>query len=220
MRHLAIFLCLAFSLPTLFAQAAGDTPLAALGLHVPASSIPYALDNFQGTPELVPIHHSTVIVDSHKGANFAGSLAGSFFYKPELTLELEGSHARAQLHSANPVFYLHMETDSDNSGNSPDSDTVTLALVRARIKHNRRVFSKVRFTQITGHAKRSDDVIDSEIEQLPGGWFRLHPKEPLSPGEYALMPIPRVQSTFSTAVFDFGIDSSAPQAKDAIMAKK
>lgn len=218
LRYLFIALCLALTIPLLGAQVAANTLRVAPGLYVPSTSIPYALDEYHGQPELIPIHHSIVRVDNHNGANIAGELAGSFFYKPKITIDLNGQHARTQLHTSTPVFYFHAATDPDSSEDDPKSDTAVIALVRAHVKQDKRVLSTIRFTQFTEHAKRHDGVIASDIEKLPGGWFRVTPQAPMPPGEYAVMPIPRIASTFSTVVFDFGIDPHAPQAKDAVTA--
>lgn len=80
------------------------------GLTISNGGVPWALDTFQGKSELVPIHHSTVEVNNHKGANVAESLAGSFFYKPKLTVELAGLRARTVLHAAQPSIYLSTRT--------------------------------------------------------------------------------------------------------------
>jgi hypothetical protein len=191
-------------------------PLAAPGLMIPSGSLPYALDHFNGQPELVPVHHSSVEVNAHKGANVAGSLAGSVFYKPKTTVELAGLHARTTLHDVLPSFYIHLLEDPDGAGDSPSSETPAFAIVRAQPAKDRRVFAQVRFTQLTGNAKRDDHAIEGSIERLPGGWLKLTPKSPLAAGEYALSPIPKAQNAFSTVLFDFAIDPQAPNATDAI----
>jgi hypothetical protein len=196
-----------------FSQSA---PYAAPGLPVPGGSLPYALDHYNGQPELVPVHHSSVEVNAHKGANVAGSLAESFFYKPKTTVELPGLHARTVLHDPSPSFYVHLMEDPDGAADSPSAETPAFAIVRAEPAKDHRVFSQVRFTQLTGNAKRDDHAIDSTIDRLPGGWLKLTPKAPLAPGEYALSPIPKAQNSFSTVLFDFAIDPQAPNAADAV----
>jgi hypothetical protein len=39
-------------------------------------------------------------------------------------------------------------------------------------------------------------------------------------GEYVLLPVPKMNGTYGTVVWDFGIDSKAPNAKDAISVTK
>jgi hypothetical protein len=39
-------------------------------------------------------------------------------------------------------------------------------------------------------------------------------------GEYVLLPVPKMNGTYSTTVWDFGITLKAQNAKDAILATK
>lgn len=192
-------------------------PTVAPGLRIPNGSgaIPLALDQFDGKPELVPVHHSTVEVNNHAGANVAASLV---FAKAKMTTELPGLHARTPLHDSRPAFYVHVEVDPDSGGDSPNSDTSVWAIVQASINKDRRIFAKIQFTQITGHAKRAEGLIDTDTETLPGGWLKVTPKSPLAPGEYAITPVLKTPNTFSSVVFDFTLDPAAPNAADAIMA--
>ena len=209
-------LALLLSLAAVSASAQNTAPLAAPGLRVPGGSVPYALDAYAGKPELVPVHHSAVQINNHKGANVAGSLAGSFFYKPKLTFEVEGAHARTVLHAPTPSFYVH--TMDDPGGDS--SDEPVFAILRAVPDKDRRVFAKVQFTQLTGNAKRSGDgVVETTTERLPGGWLKITPTAPLPTGEYAFSPIEKAQNAFSTVVFDFAIDPAAANATDAVPAQ-
>ncbi|CAN5582348.1 hypothetical protein BH10ACI4_BH10ACI4_08580 [soil metagenome] len=213
-RYLRLAALLAFSGTLLHAQALTVAP----GLTISNGGLPWALDTFKGKPELVPIHHSTVEVNNHKGANVAGSLAGSFFYKPKMTVELAGLHARTTVHATQPSIYLHKNGDSDPGGESAASDTMVWAVVRATVTKDRRIFAKVQFTQLTGNARRSDGVVDTTLETLPGGWLKLTPKTALEPGEYAVTPILKNQNTFSTVVYDFTLDPNGANASDAVSA--
>jgi hypothetical protein len=222
MRSLLALLRLGLTIPALTVSLLAATPtrpLAAPGLQLPDASIPYALDEFQGKPLLVPIHHSHVTANNHSGANFAGAMAESFFYKPKVTVEVAGEHARVQLHSELPVLYLRLTPDPEYASEAQEGNGFTLVLVRATIKHGKRVLSTIHFNSLGGHAKRSDGVVDVDIEYLPGGWVRITPQQPLTLDEYAIMPIPHSASEFSTVVFDFGIDPAAPAADDAIHAQ-
>lgn len=203
----------AFSLvltPALCAQA---SPEPIPGIHIPKGSIPWAVDVYDGKQELVPIHHSAIGVNNHKGANVAGSLAGSFFYKPKVTTELDGAHARVALHSDKPVFYVQV---MDDPGGDSSSMFDHWAIVRAVVKKDRRILAQINFTQLTGNAKRSDSQVDVTVETLADGWLKIAPANPLSPGEYALVPVTKVANTFSTVVFDFTLDPQAPKAPGAL----
>lgn len=206
-----VVLALSFVLPI----EAQNIPEPIPGVHITNGSVPWAVDVYNDKQELVPIHHTDIEVNNHRGANVAGSLAGSFFYKPKMTTEISGAHARVALHSDKPVFYVH-------GMNDPGGESTGMfdhwAIVRAVVKRDSRVLAQVNFTQLTGNAKRSDSQIDATIETLPDGWLKITPNNPLTLGEYALQPVTKVANTFSTVVFDFSIDPKAPNASDALSA--
>jgi hypothetical protein len=205
----------AFNLPfTQFAQAQ-SSPEPIPGVHIPNGSVPWAVDVYDGKQQIVPIHHTAIEVNNHKGANVAGSLAGSFFYKPKMTTEVNGAHARLALHTDKPIFYVRVMDDPDGDSSGTFSHW---AIVRATVKKDRRILAKVNFTQLTGNAKRSDSQVDATLETLPDGWLKITPANPLAPGEYALQPVTKVANTFSTVIFDFSIDPKAPKAPDALSA--
>jgi hypothetical protein len=183
------------------------------GVHITNGSIPWAVDTYEGKRQVVPIHHTTVELNSHKGANIAGSLAGNVFYKPKMTIEVKGAHARVALHTDKPIFYVQV---LDDPGGDSDNPAGNLVINRATINQDRRIFSQTNFTQLTGNAKRRDLQVDISIEKLADGWLRIVPKAPLAPGEYALQPVPKAANTYSTVVFDFTIDVNAPNAPDAL----
>jgi hypothetical protein len=195
----------------------GQALTVAPGLSITNGSVPWALDEFHGKAQLVPIHHSTIEVNNHKGANVAGSLAGSFFYKPKMTTELAGLHARTVLHAMQPSIYVHSINDPEPGGESAASNTMVWAIVRATVTKDRRVFAKVQFTQLTGNARRTDGLLETTAETLPGGWIKLTPKAALEPGEYAVTPIMRTQNTFSIVIYDFTLDPNGANAEDAVL---
>lgn len=90
------------------------------------------------------------------------------------------------------------------------------AIVRATPDKDRRVFAQIRFTQLTGNAKRNDGQVETATERLPDGWLKIKPTTPLAPGEYALTPVPKAQNAFATVVFDFQVDPAAANDTDAI----
>jgi hypothetical protein len=200
------------------AVAQSNLPEVAPGLRIPDGSgaLPLALDRFNGVQELVPIHHSTIELNNHTGANIAGGL---LFQKQKKTIELPGLHARVALHDPRPSFFVHVLEDPDSADESAYSDPSQWALVPAAPKNDHRVLSTMKFSQITEHAKRAEGQVETEFKLLGGGWVKITPKAPLAPGEYALTPLPRAANTFATVVFDFSMNPAAPNAPDAISAK-
>jgi hypothetical protein len=210
-RFVATFALLV--LPFASSLLAQGSPEPIPGVAIPNGNTPWAVDLYDGKQQIVPIHHTEVGVNNHKGANVAGSLAGSVFYKPKATTEIDGAHARVSLHSDKPVFYVHVMDDPGG-----DSSVPNWAIVRATVKNDRRILAQVAFTQLTGNAKRNDSLVDATVERLDNGWLKIISKEPLAPGEYALQPVLKAANTFSAVVFDFTVDPKGPNAPDAISA--
>ncbi len=67
-----------------------------------------------------------------------------------------------------------------------------------------------------GKAEQSVDIVATTSEILPGGhWMKLTPKQPLDIDEYALVEILSPKE-INLAVWDFGVNPRAPEAKNAI----
>ncbi|HEY6377020.1 MAG TPA: hypothetical protein VIX90_15985 [Edaphobacter sp.] len=213
-----VLLCFGIGIQTTSAQTSLDVEP---GLKIPDAKTPWAVDVFEGQRELVPIHHSMVSLNKHTGSNVAGSLAGSFFYKPKLTTELDGLNSRNQLHTNKPAIYVLVEVDQDAAGQGKSDEMYDFVIAKAeQTKNNKRVVDRLAYTQLTGHAKRGDNFVETEITRMKDGWFLIQPKAPMPEGEYVLLPVPKMNGTFSTTVWDFGINLKASNAKDAILATK
>ena len=202
-----LFAFLLFSASVLLAQ----SPEAAPGLHVPAGSRPWALDDFKGEPQLVPVHSTAVQTNNHRGSNLAGGLLAGPFYKSKFTTELQGTQAKTILHKEVPAFYVRQE--KADAGASPYAGW---AIVHVRVANDHRLLSTVKFTQFTGVAKRNDTQVDVTTDELSDGWIRITPKQALTPGEYALEPVFKEENTFSSVVYDFRLDPAADNVSDAV----
>ena len=205
------------SVPSLYAQA---NPSVEPGFPIPANTgaLPLVFETIDGKSLLVPVHHSTISLNKHTGANLAGAAIGNVFYKPKMTTELPGKHARTKVQSTSPVFYLHRLQDVDSVADADDAEVVTWVLVHAIPDKDRRVIGVIRYTQLTGNAKREDGFVETISEELTNGWLRLTPKAALDPGEYALTAIPHTKGAYATTVFDFSLDPASSTPSDAMTA--
>jgi hypothetical protein len=208
MRTTALLMILAYSA----LSHAQSTPTPAPGLSIPSGSKPWVFEEFKGSKQLVPMHSSAVQVNNHKGGNIAGGLLAGPFYKAKLTMEIDGSAAKTVLHSGTPVFYLHFDQDPD----AGQTSMAGWAVVHAIADKDRRLLSTVKFTQLTGTAKRNDTQVELDTEKLPNGWLKITPRQPLPPGEYALEPVMRQENAYSLMVYDFRLDPSAENDADAV----
>lgn len=188
-------------------------------LTIPNGRTAWAVDAYDGQPQLVPVHHSTVIINQHKGQNFAGSMIGSFLYRPKITTELDGLHSRNQLHTPTPIFYVLDPASEDPGGDATNSDTHTYVVSRVGIIKNKRIVDYLSYNELTGNAKREEQVIPATTTVTADGWIRIEPKKAMKPGEYCILPVPKASGTYATTVYDFGIDFHAPNEQDAIAAK-
>ena len=182
--------------------------------NMPVGNLPWVLDVFDGNKELVPVHRSSVQLDSHNGSNIAGALIAGPIYQSRFTTEISGNTARTPVHTSTPVFFVYVGDESE-SGPAAPSVVAGWAVMRLVVDKDRRLLSTVQFTQLTDNAKRSDGQLEVTTEKLPRGWLKISPSAPLTPGEYALLPVMRQTNAFSTSVFDFKVDPESANAKDA-----
>lgn len=192
-------------------------PEVAPGLFIPHGGIPWALDIFAGAPELVPIHHSTVSVDNHRGSNLARS---AVFGKQKMTTQLDGLHANTRLHTTAPAFFVPVGEDDPGGHDAANAEVPSWAIVRAQPDKDRRVLQQVAFTAVTNNAKRQEGIIAIDSVKVPGGLLKLTPKDPMPEGEYAIIPLTHTPNTFASVVYDFGIDPAAPESTEAVKSRK
>lgn len=190
------------------------------GLILPSNGHFWATDNFGGVPQLVQLKYVSTDLDRHAGSNVLKSNLAPFMYKPKQMVEIQGAAATVRIHDPQTVIYMRVEGDrnEDEADVSANNSMQTRwALLKLEPKKDRRIVSTIAFTQVTGNARRSSGVIETSIERISdSGWLKLTPKEPLQPGEYGILSMPRGQNLFSTTVFDFAIDPAAPENPNAI----
>ncbi len=203
-------------------NAVSGTPIGD-GLVLPATGHVWATDVFDGTRQLVQMKFLPTNLDRHVGSNALKTNLAPFIYKPKQTIEIQGAAASVRLHDPNVVIYIRgygsfNEDASDAADPTATSSTQTeLLIVKVKPAKDKRVISTIAFTQVTGNAARASQAIEVHAEALGNtDWQKITPKEPLAPGEYALVPMPRGQNLFPSAVFDFSIDPKAPANANAI----
>lgn len=196
------------------------TLLVAPGLHLPGVGRVWALDEFEGKPELVHLKYSKVSIDNHTASNILKEQAAPFIYRPKKTIELNGATSVIRLHDHSPTIFLRGLAEDEAEAESNDGGGQSeLALIRLESKPDRRIAATIAFTQITSKAVRSEEIIDVVTEQLPGtNWSKIKPREPLPAGEYGLMKLPKGQNLFGSVVYDFAIDPAAPEVHDSMKA--
>ena len=166
----------------------------------------WARDNFDGGQKLVQLKYLPTELDRR-----------TFIYKAKVFVEIQGAAANVRLCDPNVSIYMRgFDMTGEDAAPSHETSVQTdLTLVKVESKNDRRLLSTVTM-QLTGKASRSDQTVDISIERLGNtDWYKVTPKAPLEPGEYALMFMPRGQDLLPITVFDFAIDTK--ESGNAIM---
>jgi hypothetical protein len=212
-----------------------ETPTVEPGLRLPDLDGVFMLDTFRGEPELIDVPQNSGGLNTGTPHNVLRAAIPGRSAKQLITLE--GYKAKTQLHVNQPVIYVSL---GDGSGSKNDdeasqgaltvdthgassikekhgqsSPTSRYAIVRVQVKRETRVIGAMN-ASLLGKSQPSVDIIETNAEILPGGhWMKLTPKQPLDIDEYALVEILSPKE-FNTAVWDFGVNPRAPEAKNAI----
>jgi hypothetical protein len=210
-------------------QVKARMPEVASGLELPDENGVFALDTYQGTPELVELLPTELNANtkSKNGLNTLNPMAGA-----RARLELDGAHAKIHLHVNDPAIYLSLNAPDDaqqvvshamtvdtrgavdrsskkHGAHSPASG---FAIVRVDERRALRIVGAIRMSP-NGTVTQDEDVIPAKVEVLPGKhWLRIQPQKTLLIGEYALVEI-LSSSDINQSVWDFRVD---PQLGDNV----
>ncbi len=200
-------------------------PEVATGLELPDQDGVFALDTFQGTPELVELTPAELDMNAKTkhGLGTLNPLAAS-----KANLELEGAHAKVHLHVNDPAFYLSLDAGTrdvepvtthaitvqttgnkelGNGKHGAHSASSGFAIVHVDERRAVRIVGDLK-TNLNGTTTQNEDVIPTKVEVLPGKhWLKLTPEKPLVVGEYALVEILSA-SDINQSVWDFRVDPS------------
>jgi hypothetical protein len=208
-------------------EALARRPEVSKGLELPDEDGVFALDTFQGTPELVEMLPSEMGANAKTkhGLSTLNPLAGA-----KATLELDGAHAKVHFHVNDPAIYLSLNALDDaeqvvshamtvSTGGAKEvasrkhgahSSSSGFAIVRVDERRAIRVVGAVHVSP-SGTVTQDEDVIPTKVEVLPGKhWLKITPAQQLTIGEYALVEILSA-SDINQSVWDFRID---PQLGD------
>ena len=202
-------------------------PEVAKGLELPDEDGVFALDTFQGTPELVemlPAELNSNTKSKH-GLNTLNPMAGA-----KASLELDGAHAKVHFHVNDPVIYLSLNARDDaeqvvshamtvNTGGAKEvasrkhgahSAASGFAIVRVDERRAIRVVGAIHMSP-GGTVTQDENVVPTKVEVLPGKhWLKITPTQQLTIGEYAVVEILSA-SDINQSVWDFRVD---PQLGD------
>jgi hypothetical protein len=208
-------------------EAISRRPEVAKGLELPDEDGVFALDTFQGSPELIEMLPTELNANtkSKRGLNTLNPMASS-----NASLELDGAHAKVHFHVNDPVLYLSLNARDDAEGvishamvvntsgakeaasrkHGAHSATSGFAIVRVDERRAIRVVGAIHMSP-NGTVTQNEDVIPTKVDVLPGKhWLKITPAQQLTIGEYALVEI-LSPSDINQSVWDFRVD---PQLGD------
>jgi hypothetical protein len=200
------------------ANAVPGTPIGE-GLVLSPRGHVWVRDNFNGQPQLLQLRFVPTEIDRHAVSNTLQGNLEPFIYKPKESVEIEGAAASVRLHDPHLCIYVRGFGDwsEDAAPSAATSTRSELTLVKVESKKDRRIISTVAFSQLTGKAARNDQAVAFTISKVGNtDWRKIAPNNPLQPGEYALMYMPRGQNLVPTQIFDFAVDPTAPANPDAV----
>jgi hypothetical protein len=207
-------------------------PEVAKGLELPDEDAVFALDSFEGAPELVELLPVDLAMEakSWRGLNTLNPLAAS-----KAQIELEGAHAKVHLHTGTPVIYLSLASRDDaetvlspalpvhtngakeavNRKHGAHSPASGFAIVRADERNTVRVIGAVHVS-LRGAVTQDEDAVPATVEALPGKhWLKITPQKPLATGEYALVEVLSA-SEMNQSVWDFRVDPASGDNKGSV----
>jgi hypothetical protein len=190
------------------AQAA-KTPLVAPGLHLPESSEGvFLLDSFQNQPQLVELQQSGGEINQNRKANILRAAINPVA-SAKRSIELPGAHAKVQAHAAVPSIYVKLEApDQAATPQQPELPWDRFRIVRMQTKQGKRIVGDIKVA-IYGKVSQEQKLVSSSSEELSGGWVKVTPTSPLTPGEYAVVEMLGKEG-INLYVWDFGVNPSAP----------
>lgn len=211
-------------------------PMILPGLRLPDESGVWALDTFNGQPELVHIGQTNGDLNREYEHSVKPFRVGSKRGSREL-IEQDGFAAPVELHVQRPVFYVsltrpkdapqppaldgaltvntHGAAEQKNDKGAISSPDSTYALLALNVDPHRRWATAAQVDRLTeGPVPTYITVLTKEI--MPGGyWMKLTPTTPLVIGQYALIEI-LDPHTINVDAWAFGINPQAPDNTDTV----
>jgi len=195
------------------AEAEARAPSVAAGIRLPEAGGVFLLDTFQGQPELIPLHQNGADINKNTAGNILRGAINPVASSKQ-TIELAGPRARVQSHVADPAIYVALDDGGDPSADyTSETAKDHFRLVRCELQKGNRVVGALRIA-VYGKVKRETSFVETKVEPVSEHWVKVTPAAPLPAGEYALVEL-LGEEGINTFVWDFGVNSSAPENRDA-----
>lgn len=190
------------------------SPQVAPGLRLPDEGGVFLLETYENQPQLSELQQSGSELNQNTKANILRATINPLGGVKQ-TIELPGSHAKIQSHTAVPSIYVNIDLNdgapatAQASGEHPAfAATERFRIIRIESKGGKRVAGAVKVA-VTGKMKTDERFVPTTVAAMTGGWIKLTPTDPLSGGEYAVAEMLGKEG-MNLYVWDFGMNPSAP----------
>jgi hypothetical protein len=199
------------------------TPLVAPGLHLPATGGIFLLDVFNGHAQLNELAQNGGEIKRNTGGNILRATVNPLSGQKQ-TIELQGQHARVQSHVFDPLLYVAIDPDADdsagpqpqgtskNASNPPPKEPQSrfrLIRVESSAKKDVRVVGNIKIA-VYGKVRPEEKFVPAKVEVFSGPWLKITPTDPLAAGEYAVVEMLE-DKQLNLYVWDFGVNPKAPE---------
>ncbi len=190
------------------------SPQVAPGLRLPDEGGVFLLETYDDQPQLAELQQSGGDLNQNTKTNILRATLNPLGGVKQ-TIELPGSHAKVQSHTAVPSIYVNIDsTDgapaaAQAPGEPPPVPAAErFKIIRIESKGGKRVAGAVKVA-VTGKMKTDERFVASTAAAMTGGWVQLTPTDPLPAGEYAVAEM-LGKDGMNLYVWDFGVNPSAP----------
>ncbi|HTV05855.1 MAG TPA: hypothetical protein VME86_10855 [Acidobacteriaceae bacterium] len=211
-------------------------PIIVPGLRLPDESGVWALDTFDGQPELVHVTQTNGDLNRAYEHSVKPYEVGSKRGSREL-IEQDGFAAPVELHVQQPVFYVSL-TRPKGAPEPPPVDTPMTVDTHgaSEVKNDKGAVSSPDSTYVIlslnvnphirwATAEQVDSIVEGPVptyvtqmtkQIMPGGyWMKLTPKSPLLIGQYALVEVMNPK-TVNIDAWAFGVNPQAPDNTEVV----
>lgn len=171
------------------AVAANFGPEIAPGVHLPDEDGIFVLLN--GKPQALPRQEAKARVD--KGRVLANVILPAPVLKNRTLVEIPGAAAAIRLDASPPALYANGRARDDSR----------YVLVRLKPKGDKRQVEAILTNIIGRNPKHSGDYIELDSQTLAPNIYRLAPRRPLAPGDYAVLEF--LGNDLNMHMWDFGV---------------
>jgi hypothetical protein len=227
-------------------RAEASLPQVAPGLHLPDASGIFLFESFQGEPDLVEIQQTAGDVNQNaKGNIFRAAIAGakasieldgahasvqshvgvpSIYISPEAaatpeeTLQSQINADRSQSSQSQPQQPQSQPQQPESQPQQPIVPFDRFRIVRTEVKAGKRIVGDVKRAP-TGKLSQEQQFVKTTITNVTGGWLKITPIDPLTPGEYALVEM-MPKEGMNLYVWDFGVNPKAPANANPLKPEK